>query len=212
MAYDFQEQEQIDDIKAFWRRYGGFILTVVTVVALSFAGWRLWGWYQMNQAAAAGNAYKVLVEAAQAKDLSRVRAAAGTLLDSHGGSLYAPLGALVSARAHFEANELDAARQPLEWIVREHPESDIAPIARLRLAGVLLDQGKAAEGLALLEGDAPAAFAGPWADRRGDLLAALDRREDAIAAWEDAYARLEAEPALRRLVKLKLDAMKAQTA
>ena len=53
MAYDLQEQEQIDELKAFWNRYGNFILTVVTVVLLAIAGYRGWGWYEARQATAA---------------------------------------------------------------------------------------------------------------------------------------------------------------
>ena len=37
MAYDLQEQEQLDELKAWWGKYGNLILTVATVVLLAFA-------------------------------------------------------------------------------------------------------------------------------------------------------------------------------
>ena len=37
MAYDLEEQEQIDNLKAYWKQYGNFILTAVTIVLLAIA-------------------------------------------------------------------------------------------------------------------------------------------------------------------------------
>ena len=52
MAYDLQEQEQLDELKAWWKKYGNLILTVVTVVLLAFAAYNGWRWYQRSQAEA----------------------------------------------------------------------------------------------------------------------------------------------------------------
>lgn len=213
MAYNFEEQEQLDSLKAFWGRWGSLILTVITVIALAVAGSRLWGWYQNKAAADAANAYGVLQTAAEARDMSRVRAATQTLRDSHGGSIYAPMGALVAAKAHVDARELDAAAAELRWIIDKAGTTEFAPIARLRLAGLLLDQGKAEQGLGLLDRDTlPKAFRPLADDRRGDLLAALARRDEAIAAWEVALAELPAGGPLRRTIELKRDSLKAQAA
>ena len=76
MAYNLEEQEQLENLKAFWNRYGGFIVTLVTVIALSIAGWRAWGWYQERQSAQAAAIYETLREAAGARDVERVRSAA----------------------------------------------------------------------------------------------------------------------------------------
>lgn len=210
MAYNFEEQDQLDSLKSFWNRYGMLILTAVTVVAMSVAGYRVWGWYQQNQAIEAANAYAVLQKAASESDQSRIRAAEQTLRDSHGSSIYAAMGALVGARAHFDAGDSDAAATSLQWIIDNAPASEFAPVARIRLAGVLLDQGKAEAGLALLDtATLPEAFRPLAHDRRGDLLAALGRNDDALAAWELALTDLPANTPLRRTVELKRDALKA---
>ncbi len=52
MAYDLQEQEQLDELKAWWKKYGNLILTVVTIVLLAFAAHNGWRWYQRSQAEA----------------------------------------------------------------------------------------------------------------------------------------------------------------
>ncbi len=209
MAYNFEEQDQIDDLKAFWNKYGNFILTVVTVIALSVAGYRLWGWYQHKTAGEAAGAYAVLQEAARDKDMARVTGASQTLFDEYGSSILAPMGALVAAKTYFEANELDKAADALRWVIDNAADSEFAPIARVRLAGVLLDQNKAEDGLAVLDAGAPPeAFKVMVHDRRGDLLVALGRNKDAIAEYEAALDSIGTARGPQGSIRLKLAALK----
>ncbi len=113
MAYNLEEQEQLENLKAFWKQYGNFILTVVAVAALAVAGWRGWGWYQARDAAQAAVYYEQLREAASVKDVARVRANAGTLFDQYGRTAYGQMAALVAARAYAEAGDVKAAKAAL---------------------------------------------------------------------------------------------------
>ena len=38
MAYDLEEQEQIEQLKAFWQRWGMLMIGVVLLAILAFAG------------------------------------------------------------------------------------------------------------------------------------------------------------------------------
>ena len=207
MAYNFEEQEQIEDLKAWWNRYGGFLLTVLVIVSLSVAGWRLWGWYQAREAGRAAVAISVLREAVRNNDLSKVRAASETLFNEHAGTVYAPMGSLLAAKAYVASDDPAAARTALQWTLDHAADTAFAPIARLRLSALLLDGNEPAQALTLLEGTAPAAFAGAFADRRGDVLVALDRPDDARKAYTEALAALEADSPLRAQVQFKLDAL-----
>lgn len=210
MAYNFEEQEQLDDLKAWWARYGGFLLTVAVVVSVSFAGWRLWGWYQDRQSGEAAVALTTLREAARDEDLSRVRVASTVILDEYGSTIYAPMAALLAARAYVDGGDLPAAQSSLEWVLTQAAESEFAPLARVRLAGVLLDQDKADAGLAVLDAvQAPEAYRAAFADRRGDLLLSLDRRDEARASYERALELAGERTQLGALVSLKLSALGA---
>lgn len=206
MAYDLQEQEQIDELKAFWNRYGNLILTVLTVVLLGIAGYRGWGWYEARQAAGASVVYDELRVAAAAKDASKVGQAAGTLFEDYGRTVYARMGALVAARAHAEAGDLKAAKAPLQWAI-DKDDDEFAHMARIRLAGLLLDEKAYDEGLKLLPMESAGEYAGAYADRRGDLLLAQGKSEEARAAWRQALERLPQRSPLRPLVEIKLDAL-----
>ncbi|MBK8764140.1 MAG: tetratricopeptide repeat protein [Burkholderiaceae bacterium] len=211
MAYDLEEQEQLASFKAFWNQYGNFLLTVVTVVLLAIAGWRGWGWYQAREAAAAAVVYEELQVAVQSKDLAKVKAAAGTLFEQYGRSPYGPMGALVAAKAYFEGGDLKAARAPLQWVIDNAKDDEFKHLARVRLAGILLDQEAFDEGLKLLSAEPSARFAAAYADRRGDLLVAQGKADEARAAYQQALDKSDAKSPMRRITQVKLDALGGAT-
>lgn len=207
MAYDLQEQDQIDAFKAFWNRWGNTLLTVLTVVLLTIAGWRGWGWWQQKQTAEASVVYERLRQAVEKKDLGQVKQVQGELFEKYSGTIYGSMGALVAARAYHDGGDLKAAKAPLQWAVDKAKEPEHRLVARLRLAGILLDEKAYDEGLKLLAVEDTGAYAGAFADRRGDLLLAQGKREDARSAYRQALEKLDRNAALRSLVQLKLDAL-----
>ena len=209
MAYDLEEQEKIDALKAWWDRYGTMLMGLVCVVLLAFAGWRGWQWYQGHRADQAMGYFEALESAAdqQGDDaVARIKAASTALRDDYAGSGYAARGVLVAAWALEQRKDLDGAREQLEWLVRDGTAPAIQAVARLRLAGVLLTQQQYEPALAQLQGTPPAGFAGLYADRRGDILAAQGQHASAIQAWKDALTALGADPAAQ-IVQLKIDAL-----
>lgn len=210
MAYNLEEQEQLENLKAFWKQYGNFILTVITVAALAVAGWRGWGWYQAREAAQASAVYEQLREAASARDVAKVRAVAGTLFEQYGSTAYGEMAALVAARAYVDAGDPKAARVTLEWAVSNAKDDEFRHAARLRLAALLIDEKAYDDAGKLLAVDAPGKFAGEYADRRGDLLTAQGKPDEARAAYRKALEALGPDSPMRRLVQLKLDALGKQ--
>ena len=207
MAYDLEEQEQLAELKAWWNKYGNFILTVITVVLLGFAAYNGWRWYQREQASQAAGVYGQLEKALAARDADKVGAFAEMLTSKYGGTAYAPMAALQAAKVQVEGGKADRARESLQWVIDNAPHDEVRAIARVRLAGVLLDEKKYDEALKALGGDVPAAQATAVADRRGDILVAQDKIDEARAAYGDALARADAQHPLCQLIQLKLDAL-----
>jgi predicted negative regulator of RcsB-dependent stress response len=207
MAYDIEEQEQLESLKAAWGKYGNALLGVVLVIALAAAGWNGWNWYQRRDAAGALVLFEVLQKAADAGQITRVTDAAGTILDEHPRSAYAPRAALIAAHAYVGAGDLKSARAELQWVIDKGKDDTLVPVARLRLAGLLLDQKNYDEALAALSSTPPAAFESLYADRRADILAAQGKRDQAITAYKDALAKLDPATDLRSSIQLKLDSL-----
>ena len=207
MAYDLQEQEQLDELKAWWGKYGNLILTVVTIVLLGFAAYNGWRWYQRNQAAEAAGVYAELERAIAARETERVGTLSATLTDKYGRTAYGPMAALQAARWFAESGDAAGARTRLQWVVEHADHAEIVAIARVRLAGVLLDEKNYDEALKVLDGAAATAHATAVLDRRGDILFAQNKIDEARNAYRDALAKAAADHPLRQIIQLKLEAL-----
>jgi predicted negative regulator of RcsB-dependent stress response len=208
MALDLEEQEQVEELKAWWKQHGSLITAAVVAAALAFAGWQGWRWYQANQAAHASTLYETLSRAAQANDAKALRDAAGTLVESYPRTLYASMGALVAARYHFDRNDLKTAKAQLQWVMERSPSRDFKDLARLRLATVLLDETAYDEALKLLDAAPAPAYEAQYAALRGDLLVAKNQAADARAAYKLALEKADGrDGAFQESVRMRLEAL-----
>ena len=205
-AYDLEEQEQLAELKAWWKEHGGTVILGATLALAAFGAWNGWMWYQRSQAAQAAVLYDTLQKAARANDLKAIRDTAGAILENFPRTAYAPLAALVSAKVQFQAGDLKTARAQLEWVVEHARNDQIRSIATLRLASVLLDDKEPEAALKVLEANPHPGFEALYAMQRGDILASQKKRSEARAAYQAALEK--AQPgAVRETLRLKLDAL-----
>ena len=204
---DLQEQEQLDDLKAFWKRYGNLITWVITACLLAFAGWNAWGWYQREQATKASAMFDELDKAATAGDAERVGRVFGDLKERFGRTAFAQQGGLLAARVQFDKGQADAAKASLGWVAENAQEDEYRSIARLRLAGLLLDAKQYDAALKALDAASAKEFAALVADRRGDVLLAQGKNDEARAAYQSAYKAMSEKLDYRRLIEAKLTAL-----
>lgn len=207
MAYDLEEQEQIDAIKAWWKQYGNTVLLGVAVFVAIVAGIQGWRYYQNKQVVQAAGLYEALQSAAEVHDSKRVREMAGQLMEQFPRTSYAARAALVAAKSNYEAGDSKSAKAQLQWVVEQTKSEELKDAARLRLAGLLLDEKNYAEALRLLETKHSPAFDGLYADLRGDVLAASGKGADARAAYQSALEKMDQASGYRGLVQMKLDGL-----
>jgi predicted negative regulator of RcsB-dependent stress response len=208
MPLDLEEQEQVAELKAWWRQHGNLIAATILAAALAFAGWQGWRWYQSNQAAQAAAHFDTLARAAQAGDAKALRDAAGTLIESYPRTMYASMAALVAARFHFDRNDLKAARAQLEWVIERSPSADFKDLARLRLAAILLDEKAYDEALKLLDAKHAPAYESQYAALRGDVLVAKNQPAEARAAYKLSLDKAgKDQGAFRESVRMRLEAL-----
>jgi predicted negative regulator of RcsB-dependent stress response len=208
MALDLEEQEQLAELKAWWRQHGNLIVATVLAAAVAFAGWQGWRWYQASQSAQAAGLYESLARAAQAGDAKALRDATGSLIESYPRTLYAAMGALVAARFHFDRNDLKSAKTQLAWVIERSPSEDFKDVARLRLAAVLLDEKGYDEALKVLEAKHGAAYVGQFEALRGDVLVAKGQPAEARAAYQAAIEKAAKDQgAFRESVRMRLEAL-----
>lgn len=208
MAYDLEEQEQLETLKAWWKDNGTLLLGVLAAAAIAFAGWQGWRGWRANQALQAGTLYATLARALQAGDAKALHEAGGTLTESYPRALYASMGALAAARFHFERGDLKNAKAQLQWVLERSPSDELRAVARLRLAAVLVDEKAYDEALKLLEAKHAAPLAAQYATLRGDILVARNRADEARAAYRLALEKSDPRnAAFRDSVQVRLDAL-----
>jgi predicted negative regulator of RcsB-dependent stress response len=205
MAFDHQEEEQLASVKAWWARYGNAATWVLVAGLAAYSGWTGWQYYQRTQAVEASALYDEL-QTSVGKDNAKVQRAAADLESRYGRSAYAQMAALSAAKSAFDASDLKTAKAKLAWVI-EHGNDEYKAIARIRLAGVLLDEKAYDAALKTLGGDVPKQFAAAVNDRKGDVLAAQNKLAEARAAYQAALSGTTEKNPARQLIELKLEAV-----
>ena len=206
-VYDLEEQDQLDDLKAWWTRWGNAITTAALIVALALAGWQGWRWWNAKQAEEAAALFAGLAQAARTNDLPKAKDAVKELEDKFARTGYAARAALILARMQFDAGDTAGTTAQLQWVIDRADEIELKEIARYRMAEVHLNQKQYDEALKVLDAKHGDPLAGLYADLRGDALAAAGRNADARVAYETALAKLDAKSLYRSYVQVKLQAV-----
>lgn len=205
MAYDLEEQEQLETIKAWWKKHGNWITWVLIIALGCYSAYAYWGYYQRKQAAQASQLYYEMQNAVMADDNERALRVAKDTQEKFGSTVYAPMVTLVAAKMAYEDNNTDVAKEQLKWVVDNAKQDGYKAIARIRLAGILLDEKAYDEGLSLLSVSFPVAFASLAEDRKGDFYVAQNRLDEARAAYRAALEKANQVDPGRQLIQLKLE-------
>lgn len=208
-VYDLEEQEQIDDLKAWWKQYRMMILLVVIATVVTVGGF--WGWrdYRDRQAFEAGELYMQLHGAVGGGEPKKVQDIAAVLTEKYPRTGYAAFAALAGAKAAFDSGDAAGARTRLQWVIDNGRDDETRDIARLRLAAVLLDGKSYDEALKLLDTKHAGTLDALYADLKGDVLAAQDKNAEARSAYQLALDKSDSKSPYRALIQLKLDSLGA---
>jgi len=206
-TYDLDEQERLDELKAWWKRWGNLAMLGLAVVIAAAAGWRYWQNHTVTQSLEAATVYEKLTQSLAANDAKGAREAGSMLIDQYKNTAYAPRAALLLAKLNAGATDMKSAQAQLEWAVANSKEPAVKDLARLRLAGLQLDQKQFDAAMKTLSATHSDAFAFRFHDLKGDVLIAQGKPAEARAAYEAAFGKMAQDNPYRNIVELKLDAL-----
>ncbi|MBL8520619.1 MAG: tetratricopeptide repeat protein [Betaproteobacteria bacterium] len=213
-AYDLEEQERIDALKDWWDKWGNWVYAAVAMFFAGVAGTQLWKNYQGKQHEEAEVLFKSVTKASQesiaSRDPKKLTEAAALMADKYPKSFQATEARLMAAKSEFEAGKLDEAAKHLQWVV-DHGRDAFRPIARVRLAQVLLDQKKFDEALQQLERVKDTGYIALVADVRGDVLSAQGKKAEAREAYQLAVDKADERSPVKFVSQSKLDALGGST-
>lgn len=207
-TYDLEEQEKIDNLKSWWESNGTWIVIVATVLVATVAGTQAWQYYQKQQATQAADLYMLLHQVKSTNNPEKITDAAHLLIEGFPSTGYAARAAIIAARANVTGGRVKRGKEQLQWVIdHASKEPELIDLARLRLAGVLLDEKKYDEALRLLESKHGQSYAGLYADRKGDVLQAAGKTAEARQAYDMAIAKLNQKNNYHNIVRMKRDAL-----
>ncbi len=205
-VYDLEEQEKIDELKAWWTQWGNAIIAAIALFVIVLAGIQWWRGHQRTVIGEAATFYAAVTKAVEDKDPKKVADAAKAIADKYPASAYAPRAAFAAAKVAFDKGDLAGAKAQLQWAVSNAKEEEVKSIARLRLAAVLADEKNFDAAIKQLDANKGVGFEAATAALRGDIWFAQGKLADAKSAYAMAIAKTDAQ-ADKQLLQLKLDAL-----
>ena len=214
MPLDLEEQEQLDQLKAFWQKYRNLITGVLTAALLVYAAYSGYQWWRNSQAAQASQLYDTMIVAISKSDKDQSLRAADDLQKQFGRTPYASMASLVAAKIASDAGDAPKAIEYLRWTAKNASNAGYEALGKLRLVSQLIEQGTEkdfAEADAILKDKPINGFEALWLERRGDWYLAQKNTAQAKVSYQDAWKKLdqakEFPEEARRLLKVKLDAV-----
>ena len=181
------DDEQLEHVKRVVAEYGPWTVAAVVLGVAFVFGYRYYQGHLDQRALAAAAQFEGMASAVQRNDQAKARQIADGLIKDFPGSPYADQAQLALAGLYVDQGEDANAVAPLTAVMDQSKDGELKRVARLRLARVMIDQGKPDDALNLLSGD-PGAFAARYHDVRGDAYLAKNDPQKAAEEYKAALA------------------------
>ncbi|MCB5187665.1 tetratricopeptide repeat protein [Methylobacillus caricis] len=206
MAYDLEEQEQLDAFKSWWKRNGNVVVALAGIAVVGFGGYEGWKYYQYQQSAAASMQYETMART-DIKDVKAIKALSSELMEKYSSTPYAGRAAVAVAKVNYQEKDLASAKAQLEWAAKNAKEDAVRAVALLQLASIQFEEKAYDDALKTLNEKHDEGFSGLFADLKGDVLVAQGKQDDAKAAYKDALTKLDMSGDYYKYTEHKLEAL-----
>lgn len=198
------EDQQVEAIKKWWKKNGTSLVAGVLIGLSAVIGWRMWIDQKNTDAEVASAKYDSMMNA-QGQGLGDiVLEQANGIIGQHPETAYAALAAILSAKISLEKGDTQAARNHYNWVITQSKSDNLKPLARLRLARVLLDAGEHQQALDLLGSDADS-YTSLTEETRGDIYLAMNQADKAKSAYQAALDAPDADSGVKRILQMKIE-------
>jgi predicted negative regulator of RcsB-dependent stress response len=205
MAEDYlTDDEQLEHVKRLIAENWAWVVGGIVLGAALIFGYRYYDDNRNQRALRAAARFDDMTSALEHNDQAKSRQIADALIKDFPASPYADQAQLVLARLSVDEGKLADAAGPLSLVMNNSKDNELRHIARLRLARILIDQGKPDEALTTLAEDAPGAFAARAHEIRGDAFYAKKDFKSAIAEYNAALLGGEPGGIDAALLQLKI--------
>ena len=225
MAIDLEEQEQLENLKAWWKRNSTWLSNLLLAAVLSFACYSGYQWWQANQHEKAQQLSEKIDVAIIQKNLQDVLPTMQILSKDFAGNPHAYLAILKGVQAIKADKAIESIALLEDLLNREKSDNPYYHLANYRLTGLLLEQkqyDKALQWLNKMQNTLQtqqAQASNPnWqvllTDRKADILGAKGEKQEALKTYQSALVLLQKNQGpnqinqgLTELIELKISAL-----
>ena len=205
MSENLTEEQQVEELKKWWKENGKSIIAGAVLGLSLIAGWQGWQGYQDRQAEAGGSAYDQFIGSIMSNNLDAAKTGLNTLNAEHAKTPYIDFANLQMAMAETTAGNVDAAIGYLQQIISGSSDKGLAQVAALRLARLYASQDKMAEARQALSHVTHAAFEAESLAIEGQVALAEGNREAARIALKAAQEKGAADSEMIRYLLQQLE-------
>ena len=204
---DLEEQEQLDELKHFWKQYGNAITWLLIALMAAYVGWNGYQYWERQQATKAAALFDEVERTAASGDAAKLERAWNDMKERFPKTTYAAQSALLAAKVLQQSEKNEAAQTALKWASENAADEANSQLARIRLANLQAQLKAYDEALKTLSKPFSPAFAGLAADVQGDIAVVQNKPAEAAKAYSEAWTQLADNAEYRRLVAAKLNAL-----
>ena len=204
---DLEEQEQLDQLKHFWKQYGNAITWALILVLSAFAAWNFYQQWQRSQATQAASMYEEVERIVKLKDGNKIDRVFSDLKEKFASTTYAQQAGLLVAQHYYTTGKFELVKATLTWVAENSADRGYQAIAKLRLAAVLVDSKEFDAALTHLNGPYPLGFSALVSDRKGDIYLLQGKKSEAIREYASAFKNFDELSDYKRLVQVKLNSL-----
>ena len=202
MAYSIEEEQEINQLKDWWKENGKTIIVAFILGVGGMFGWRYWQAHQAEQIAQASTQYDALIYSAQ-QDEQAKKANIEQFVQANSKTAYAVFALLDEAKKATEKQDFAAAEVNLNQALTQSQDEVLTSIVALRLSSVQFQLGQLDNALTTLNQVKGESFNARKAILTGDIQVAKGDKVAAKNSFEQAQqsgSQLE-----QQMAKMKLN-------
>ncbi len=211
MSVYMTEEEQLEVIKKWWKRYGNIVTVLLSVILLCIAGYRYMHWHQNKLTQQASVIYENMMVALSNQNTKSVRAYANELIKDYGNSVYADAAHLTLAKVYVSKNKLDQAKDELTFVADKGKMATLKQIAKIRIARILVAGKSYTNALSELSTIEDETYLPVINELKGDIYGATGQYQQAIAAYRLALDEVKTNGMGNLFLEMKTNELAMRT-
>ena len=185
------EDEQVEAIKKWWKRYGNLVTLFISLVLLCVAGYRYMNWHHEKMTQQASVAYEQMMVALSNHNIKSVRSYAKELVNDYSNTVYSDVAHMTLAKVYIEKNKLEQAKSELQTVASKSKVPALKQVAKIRFARILTAEKKYPNALNELSSVEDKTYLSVINELKGDIYGATGQYQNAINAYQLAISEVK---------------------